>query len=74
MSHGVKGHLEGEQAHLRDLLTMVTDQLLIGMILQVRCMFMINPPGNDKKCPTKRENLNNIDSKVPLKGDMLVGG
>ena len=29
------GHLEGKQPHLGDLLTMVINHLLIGMILQV---------------------------------------
>ena len=33
MSH--LGHLEGEQPYLGDLLTMVTNHLLNGMILQV---------------------------------------
>ena len=31
-----KGHLEGEQPYLRDLLTMVINHLLTGTILQVR--------------------------------------
>ena len=30
-----KGHLEGEQPYLEDLLTMITNQILTGMILQV---------------------------------------
>ena len=30
-----KGHLEGEQPYLGDLLTMVINHLLTGMILQV---------------------------------------
>ena len=34
---GHLGHLEGEQPYLGDLLTMVINHLLTGMILQVRC-------------------------------------
>ena len=32
------GHLEGEQPYFGDLLSMVINQLLIGMILQVRIL------------------------------------
>ena len=38
-----KGHLEGKQPYLGDLLTMVINHLLTGMILQVGC-----PAGSDR--------------------------
>ena len=42
------GHLEGEQPYLGDLLTMVINHLLTGMILQV-------PPWKQNKSPLKND-------------------
>ena len=44
------GHLEGEQLYLGDLLTMITNHLLIGMI-QVLAMVPTNQPGSNGKYP-----------------------
>ena len=44
LDHPCKGHLEGEQPYLGDLLAMVIDHLLIGMILQVVMVQWENGP------------------------------
>ena len=56
----MNGHLEGEHPYLGDLLTIVINQLLPGMILQVGSQLLQNgiwqehyPPGNDHISPLK---------------------
>ena len=51
------GHLEGEQAYLGDLLTMIINHLLTGMILQVQlypcgthgCKSLLRKPETNKR-------------------------